>query len=40
MAATDSKVLLRSMLSGNSMSKVSSSASITLTEACEVIPAW
>jgi len=38
MALTDSKVLLRSISSGNSMSKESSRASMTLTLAWEVIP--
>jgi hypothetical protein len=37
--ATDSKTLRLSISSGNSRSKVSSSASITLTLACDVMPA-
>jgi hypothetical protein len=38
--ATLSNICRVSMLSGNSRSNASSSASITLTLACEVIPAW
>jgi hypothetical protein len=39
-ADTLSNTLRWSIRSGNSMSKASSSASITLTLACDVIPAW
>ena len=38
-AATEANVLFFSMCWGNSMSHSSSHASITVTDACEVIPA-